>query len=138
MATQKGGCILINKETKKIGLIYRPSLDDYSFPKGHMEFGESVLECAVRETIEETARDVKLIKNDPVCINKYQTSAGEDVECYMYLAEDLGDYKGEIAEKDREQCVWIDYDKVYDTLTYQDLKEAWKESENEVKAALGL
>ncbi len=138
MATQKGGCILINKETKKIGLIYRPSLNDYSFPKGHMEFGESVLECAVRETIEETQRNVKLLSNEPICINKYKTSQDEDVECYMYLAEDLGEYKGEIAEKDKEICEWIDFDKVYDKLSYDDLKEAWNESEDAVKKALGL
>ena len=35
MATQKGGCFLINKEMKTVALIFRPKQNDYSFPKGH-------------------------------------------------------------------------------------------------------
>lgn len=37
MKIKKVGCILINKETKKIGLIYRKKQNDYSFLKGHQE-----------------------------------------------------------------------------------------------------
>lgn len=87
--TNKGGCILVNTEEKKVALIYRKRLDDYSFPKGHIEEGESIKEGAIRETIEETMRDVELIKDEPIYLNKYITSSGEDVECYFYLAKDL-------------------------------------------------
>ena len=54
----KAGCILINPNTNQVGLIYRSKHDDYSFPKGHQEEGETVMECAIRETIEETLRKV--------------------------------------------------------------------------------
>ena len=127
MATKKGGCFLINKNTRKIALIYRPRLNDYSFPKGHMEEGEDVKQCAIRETIEETARDVKLVLDDPIYINKYITSKGEDVEVYFYLAEDMGEYKGEIKEEDREKCEWYDIDEVSNILSYDDLLEMWNE-----------
>ncbi len=33
MKVEKAGTILINLETKKIGLIYRKKQNDYSFPK---------------------------------------------------------------------------------------------------------
>ena len=102
MATIKGGCFLINKETKKIAIIFRPKFNDYSFPKGHVEKGENVKEGAIRETIEETGRDVKLLNEEPIHINKYVTSSGEEVEAFFYLAEDLGEYQGEIKEEDRE------------------------------------
>ena len=54
MKVEKAGCILINKENNKIGLIYRQKQKDYSFPKGHRESEESLIECAIRETAEET------------------------------------------------------------------------------------
>ena len=127
MATNKGGCFLINMETHKIALIYRKRLDDYSFPKGHIEEGESIKECAIRETIEETMRNIELIEEEPIFINKYTTSHGEDVECYFYLAKDLGEYQGIIDDKDKEICEWYDVDDVINILSYDDIKEMWIE-----------
>ena len=56
MSVKKAGSILVNKETKKIGLVYRTKKDDYSFPKGHLEKDETLQECAIREIIEETRK----------------------------------------------------------------------------------
>ncbi|MBR6252776.1 MAG: NUDIX domain-containing protein [Clostridia bacterium] len=127
MATKKGGCFLINRETKQIALIFRPKKNDYSFPKGHIEEGENLKECAIRETIEETARDIKLIMEEPIYINKYTTPQGEDVEVYFYLAEDLGEYQGEIKEEDKEISEWFDIKDVRNILSYDDLIEMWDE-----------
>ena len=54
----KAGTILVKND--KIALVYRDYYDDYSFPKGHVEKGESFIECAIRETNEETKREVLL------------------------------------------------------------------------------
>ena len=64
----KAGTILINKD--KIGLIYRDFNNDYTFPKGHVEEGESFLECAIRETNEETKREVKILLEDELYIEQ--------------------------------------------------------------------
>ena len=40
MKVEKAGCILINEENNKIGLIYRQKQKDYSFSKGHRESEE--------------------------------------------------------------------------------------------------
>ena len=127
MATVKGGAFLINLETKKVALIYRKSKDDYSFPKGHIEPGEDCKEAAIRETIEETYRSIELLREEPIFCNKYQTSSGEDVECYFYLAKDCGPYEGFIDEKDREICQWYELDEVRGILSYDDLIEMWDE-----------
>ncbi len=37
---KKAGCILINPKDKTIALVYRQHLNDYSFPKGHLEKNE--------------------------------------------------------------------------------------------------
>ena len=42
MITEKAGCFLIKKETKEIALIYRKKQNDYSFPKGQWEKGETL------------------------------------------------------------------------------------------------
>ncbi len=40
MKVLKAGCILYNKETQKIALICRDG--EFSFPKGHLEKGETI------------------------------------------------------------------------------------------------
>ena len=41
-------------------LVHRPRYDDWSFPKGKVEPGESVRTCAVREVAEETGARIAL------------------------------------------------------------------------------
>ena len=49
----------INHDEIEIGLIHRPRYDDWSFPKGKIEFGESFLAAAYREVLEETGYAAK-------------------------------------------------------------------------------
>ena len=58
MKIDKGGCILINSENK-VAIVYRKYRDDFSFPKGHLEKDESILDAAIRETEEEIKRKVR-------------------------------------------------------------------------------
>lgn len=97
-----------------------------------MEYGEDVKECAIRETIEETGMDIRLLKDEPVYTNKYTTPSGEEVECIMYIAEKIGPYEGFIKEEDKEICEWVSVDEVYDKLTYDNIKEMWKDVKEEV------
>ncbi len=38
----------------EVAIIHRPKYDDWSFPKGKIEVGESLIACAYREVLEET------------------------------------------------------------------------------------
>ena len=78
MSTLKAGVVLLNLKNHKIGLIYREKQNDYTFPKGHLEKGETLQECAIRETAEETKRDCVLLYEDPIGIITYQTPQGEE------------------------------------------------------------
>lgn len=134
MVTKKAGTVLINKDTKQVALVYRKSLGDLSFPKGHLEAGETLPECAIRETIEETGRNCYLEREDSIGVIRYTTSNGEEVENYMYLAIDNGIYEGE--SPDPEICVWVYLDEVHNALSYDDLVEFWDSVYSLVKEVL--
>ena len=86
----KAGSVLIDKETKKVGLVFRKKQADYSFAKGHLEEGETLIECAKRETEEETSRKCKIVSEKELGILSYITKKGENVDTYLYLAIDEG------------------------------------------------
>lgn len=88
MMVQKAGCILINYSTKKVALVCRNN--EYSFPKGHLEKGETIQECAIRETIEETGHNCHVVGDKEIAKIRYMSSKGEEVENYFYLAVDDG------------------------------------------------
>lgn len=131
---QKSGCILINKELKKIGLIYRKEYDDYTFPKGHLEENETLIECAIRETEEETKRKVKILIENPIYIEDYSNSNNEKSIVYYYLALDDGNSDNDSLEV--HELVWIEPNKVYETLTFNSLKKVWIHIQNEVESIL--
>lgn len=125
MKVEKAGCILINKENNKIGLIYRQKQKDYSFPKGHRESEESLIECAIRETAEETKRDCILYSNEPVAQEHYYDSKNDEVDMYYYIAIDNG--KSNNDSLDTHDLIWTSFDNVYKTLSYDSLKKIWLE-----------
>ncbi len=115
--TLKAGVILINKNN--ICLIYRDYYNDYSFPKGHLESGESLIECAIRETEEETKRKVKLISEEPFYIEEYKTPKGEDCKCYYYIGYDDGVSDNKSLET--HEVVWTNYQDVKSVLSYKNM-----------------
>ena len=129
----KAGTILINKD--KVGLIYRKDYNDYTFPKGHLEKNESLIECAIRETNEETKREVSIILNNPLFIDKYIDSNNNECECHYFLVRDNG--KSDNKSLEVHDLLWIEYDKVYELLSYDSLKKHWLEVKDTVKNYIG-
>lgn len=120
----KAGCILLSKDKKSIGLVFRSNLSDYTFPKGHLEKGETLKECAVRETEEETLRKNHIISKK-YFINRYVNNKEGKINVYLYIAEDDGETDRDIRLEDRENLVWVKLDEVENKLSYQDLKKLW-------------
>jgi len=133
MVTQKAGVVLINPENHKVGLVYRVEKNDYSFPKGHLEKGETLQECAIRETAEETKRNCQLISDKEVEIIRYNNDT-ESCEVYMYLAKDAGPSNNSSLEV--HDLKWVDWSAVEETLTYRNLKDFWIRVKENVKRYL--
>lgn len=131
MSTKKAGCILINRDLKKIALVCRNG--EFSFPKGHLEEGETLKECAIRETIEETGHNCQIYGEQEIAIIRYTTPRGENVENIFYIAIDKGKCENKIEEKDKEITVWRNFEDVETTLSYDNLKEMWNEVKGKVK-----
>lgn len=130
MATLKAGTILINLENKKVALVYRKDKIGYEFPKGHLEEGETLEECAKRETEEETGRKNHIVEELETV--RYITSKGEDVELHFYLSIDDGNIDRTIAEEDKEEIKWFSIDETEEKLTFEDLKIFWEKSRTKV------
>lgn len=68
------------KDGIEVLLIHRPKYDDWSFPKGKLDPGESVAECAVREVSEEVGLAITL--GIPLPLTRYRVAKGEKVVYY--------------------------------------------------------
>lgn len=125
MITKKAGAILLNLERKQVALVYREQDNSYSFPKGHLEKGETLAECAIRETEEETLRANHLLFNKEIAVISYTSAIGENVENHMFISIDDGPTSKDIPLCDREIFEWVDYENVGNKLTFQNLINFW-------------
>ena len=133
MKTIKAGCYLVNNKDHTVAVIYREKQNDYSFPKGHLDEGETIKECAIRETEEETRHKPKILDFDPL-VEEYTTPKGEECVCYMYYAIDAG--KSNNTHWDTHPTRWIPFDEVEEALTYDSLKKSWGEAKKIIKKIL--
>ncbi len=124
MITLKAGCFLVDVKSKKLAIVYREKLNDYSFPKGHVENGEDVKTTAIREVAEETKRCALILDNYEPIIDEYLSSSGKHCVCHMFFAIDGG--PSDNKSTDTHKVIWTDIDKVEEILSYQDLKDIWQ------------
>ncbi len=121
---EKAGSILLSKDHKKACLVHREKLKDYTFPKGHVEDKETLLECALRETEEETGYACKALSTKPLGTIIYNNFEGT-VITYMYLLEECGLTTKDIPEYDKEEPLWLELKDIEEKLSYSNLKEFW-------------
>ena len=116
---QKAGTIVFSKkDPNKILLLYQKKYNDFSFPKGHVENNETLEECAIRETKEETGLDVELL----YVLDKTYYSNKHDgkVEVTFFVARSLDDRT--VNPEKGCSVYWIKLEDALQKLSYKNLQ----------------
>ena len=102
-----------------------------SFPKGHMEAGESEYATALREVMEETSSRIAIVSDFRSTVT-YRPSPGVMKEVVYFLAfttsADIKPREGEIAEVE-----WVPIEEAENALTYENDKTVFRAAMERMK-----
>ena len=89
----------------------------YGFPKGHIDLNESIEECAVRETWEETGVVSRLLYELPPV---FSSNSKENKVVHMFLARQLNPQNG-LSKRENEisEAKWFSIDSLPEMHSYQ-------------------
>jgi 8-oxo-dGTP diphosphatase len=99
----------------RVLLVHRPKYDDWTFPKGKAEGGESDEECALREVEEETGLRCTLERELPS--SSYVDSRGRPKVVRYWLMRPNGGEFGPTAEVD--EVAWLSPGEAARRLSYE-------------------
>ncbi len=97
-------------------LIHRPQYDDWTFPKGKADPGETLQATAVREIAEETGSQVRL--GHPLGDVSYPMADGVKLISY-WCARLVGDQQPFAPNKEVDEIRWVGVREARSLLTYQ-------------------
>lgn len=109
---------------RRVLIIHRPEYDDWSFPKGGVDPGESLEETALREVREETGIICRIGPEVAITHYPYRTRKGNvkpKVVHYFLMEPQEGQIRVDGEEVDIAE--WLSFDEAADRLSYKRDKE---------------
>ncbi|MCC3296511.1 NUDIX hydrolase [Arthrobacter caoxuetaonis] len=95
-------CWRVRAEGLQVLLIHRPRYDDWSWPKGKLDAGETLPECAVREVKEEVGLEIRL--GIPLPETRYPVASG--IKAVHYWAAQVDTEKPRPDRKEVDGFRW--------------------------------
>ena len=120
------GALVVRREEDQyyILMIRHKAGGNRSFPKGHVEQGETEYETALREVMEETSSRIAIVSDFRATVN-YRPSPGVMKEVVYFLAfttsADIKAREGEIAEVE-----WVPLEKAEESLAHDNDKTVFR------------
>ena len=110
---QDGNRILLQNRVKE-------DWKGYTLPGGHVEPGESFVDAVIREMKEETGLDI--IDPQLAGIKQFPIKDGR----YIVILFKTEQFKGKVVSSDEGEMEWVEYDKLSEINTVDDLAELLK------------
>lgn len=125
------GAVIYKKDPLKY-LIILDRNDNYAFPKGHIEEGETLKEAAKREIKEEVGLDVD-IKEDFEYKIEYLINEGKTQKIVYYYLAEVKDQVPYINDGEAKEILFLDFIDAYNKCTYDLSKKVLYEANNYLK-----
>ena len=128
------GALVVRREGEKyfVLMIRHKAKGNRSFPKGHVEAGESEYATALREVMEETSSRIAIISDFRATVN-YSPSPGVMKEVVYFLAfttsAEIKPREGEIAEVE-----WVPLEQAEGCLAHENDKTVFRAAMERMKS----
>ena len=101
----------------EVVVIQRPKYDDWSFPKGKLDPGESYRDAAIREVKEETGLRCRPgLELPPI---RYRDTAGRSkLVRYWVMDVEAGSIHRRAPDREVDEIRWVEFDRAATLLTY--------------------
>ena len=122
------GGVVVFRPGREVLMVHRPKYDDWSFPKGKLDRGESAPAAAVREVAEETGRRVRL--GVPLASQRYPVSGSRSKTVHYWVGRCVGDddVSGYRANSEIDGVRWVRTEDALDQLSYDRDKQTLREA----------
>lgn len=113
------GAVVLRKGSRgrEVLLVHRPAYDDWSFPKGKLDRGETRPAAAVREVGEETGLRIRL---GPSLGTQSYPSRGARKVVHYWVGRVVGDddVSGYLVNEEIDEVVWLPWEEARERLSY--------------------
>ena len=117
------GAIIVNDKNQV--LLVKQTLGHYSFPKGHVEFGETEEETAIRETKEETNIDIEITRKDRFVVT-YNVKDNINKDVIYFIAKPIS-FNAKPQATEVAEILWVDINDVVNYLGFENIIKLWNE-----------
>jgi 8-oxo-dGTP diphosphatase len=109
---------LVMRDDGRVAVAHRPRYDDWSFPKGKLDAGETWEQAALREVHEEIGLRCRL--GDELPATEYDVSRGRKVVRYWWMEPESGEFT---PNEEVDEVRWVTPEEAQSLLSYDHDRE---------------